>query len=248
MLSDVNIDLIKKSIGSFFQLKDLYKKAGFAFKRGIVMYGPPGTGKTMIVKWILSSFEQVVIWVKGSEIRDAKDIDRLFHFARKAQPAVLVFEDVDFYLQSRDQGGGSIVSTMMNNLDGVESNKGILVIFTTNRLDAIETAIVDRPGRIDTKIFIGELTRSEIIKLLTKKLGKFKKTYTNLEAVLEKNTGTMTGAAVVEMAQRAVTHCLNNVDLEKGVPTDIVISEAAIKKAFHDSIRNDNSKRRAGFK
>lgn len=247
VLSETNVDLVKKSIGTFFQLQNLYKMAGFAFKRGVILHGPAGTGKTMIVKWILSTFSEVVIWVKGSEIRSAKDIDRLFNFARKAQPAVLVFEDVDFYLQSRDDGGGSIVSTMMNNLDGVESNKGILVIFTTNRLAAIESAIVDRPGRIDNKIFVGELGRGEILKLLSKKLGRFKKSYTSLDAVLDKNTGTMTGAAVVEMAQRAVTYCLNNVDLSKGVPSDIVITDVAIKKAFHEAIRNDNTKRRVGF-
>lgn len=237
-------DKVRREIFDFFKVKDLYKKANLPFKRGVALYGPPGTGKTMIAKIIASTMKETVIWVKAGDIATADDINRVFRLARMGAPSVVILEDIDFYTEDRSSGSPSKIgiATLMSNLDGLEENDGILVVVTTNRIDLIEKAIIDRPGRIDSRIFIGELGRDSIAYLLEKKLGKFKRNFRSFLDVVPAHT-VMTGALVVELSTSIMRQVLKN---SSAVTSDIVIKDADVQKAMKEMVRLEN-RSKTGF-
>ena len=246
MVIDESIrEQIRKEIFGFFEMEPLYRKAEIPFKRGVALFGPPGTGKTMLSKIIVSNFEQTVIWVKAGDVSTPEDIDRIFRLARMGCPSIVILEDIDFYTQDRNNGGGDRIgiATLMSHLDGLEENDGILVIITTNRIEVIEKAIVERPGRIDTRIFLGELGREKISELLEAKLGSFEREFGSFKEVVPEFI-VMTGAVTVELS----TLILRNAMREAGsVSDDIVITREAVKKAFKETERLQK-KTRLGFR
>ncbi|HON80276.1 MAG TPA: AAA family ATPase [Spirochaetota bacterium] len=246
MVIDESIrEQIRKEIFGFFEMEPLYRKAGIPFKRGVALFGPPGTGKTMLSKIIVSNFEQTVIWVKAGDVSTPEDIDRIFRLARMGRPSVVILEDIDFYTQDRNNGGGDRIgiATLMSHLDGLEENDGILVIITTNRIEVIEKAIVERPGRIDTRIFLGELGREKISELLEAKLGSFEREFGYFKEVVPEFI-VMTGAVTVELS----TLILRNAMREAGsVSDDIVITRESVTRAFKETERLQK-KTRLGFR
>ncbi|HRG46579.1 MAG TPA: AAA family ATPase [Leptospiraceae bacterium] len=233
---------IKREIFDFFKMRTIYSKANLPFKRGVALYGPPGTGKTMLAKIIVSQMSETVIWVKAGDMHNPSDIDRIFRFARLGRPTVIILEDIDFYITDREviDGNKFNVATLMGHLDGLEENDGILTIITTNRIETIEKAIIDRPGRIDAKIFMGELGRALITKLVETKLENFKKEFSNLKSIIPDNT-VMTGSMAVELSSMVIKFAIRDSQNE-----NIIIKEEHVKKAVKEIYRLEN-KKRAGF-
>jgi len=239
-------DRIKKEIFNFFKLEPVYKKAGIPFKRGIALYGPPGTGKTMIAKIIASTFKQTVIWVKAGDIESIEDMNRVFRLARYASPSVIILEDIDFYTEDRNSPHANKlgVATLMGHLDGLEENDGVLIVFTTNRIENIEKAIIDRPGRIDTQIFMGELGTKEIVQILDRRLGKFPRDFNLFTEVLPSHS-MMTGALAVELSTVILRYSIINMNDAEG---EILITETAVKNALKYIERLQNKSLKLGFK
>ncbi len=244
VLEDAVRAKIEREIFSFFTMEPVYRKAGLPFKRGVALYGPPGTGKTMLAKIIASVMEQTVIWVKAGDIATVDDINRIFRIARIGRPSVIILEDLDFYIEDRDSMNTNRVGTasLMSHLDGLEENDGILVVITTNRIDNIEKAIVDRPGRIDSRVFMGELGRERIAELLEKKLYAFGKSFERFMDVVPSHS-VMTGSMVVELSTAILRHALEDVH---GESAEIIIREIDVRRAFKDFERTQNTSR-VGF-
>ncbi len=248
-LDDINLEdavreKLEKEIFNFFNMESFYRKAGIPFKRGVVLYGPPGTGKTMIAKIIVSTMEQTVIWVKAGDVSTSDDINRVFRMARIGRPSVIILEDIDFYTEDRNNTSSNKVgiATLMSNLDGLEENDGILVVVTTNRLQCIEKAIIDRPGRIDSQIFLGELGRDCIARVLGKKLGSFRQSFGDFKDVVPKLT-VMTGAVAVECSTMILR---KSIEASSPEDSEIVISECVVQSVLKDFERKDN-RRKLGF-
>ncbi|MEK6793166.1 MAG: ATP-binding protein [Spirochaetota bacterium] len=235
---------VMTEIFGFFGMKDAYRKANLPFKRGVALYGPPGTGKTMIAKIIATTLQETVIWVKAGDVNRSDDIDRIFRLARLGAPAVIILEDIDFFMKDRESGddGKNIVPTIMSHLDGLEENDGILVVVTTNRIDNVEKAVVERPGRIDARIFLGELGRSCIIDLVTKKLSGLRTSFASFNDVIPEHT-VMSGAMAVELST-----CIMRNALKKGTSAEICIDDEDVKKALKEIERNQNRQKMLGFK
>ncbi|MBP7554385.1 MAG: ATP-binding protein [Spirochaetes bacterium] len=233
---------VDKEIFNFFKLQPLYEKVGIPFKRGVAIYGPPGTGKTMLAKIIISNFSETAFWVKAGDITKPEDISRIFNMARIGAPSVIIFEDIDFYIEDREKATftRNHVATIMSELDGVEENNGILVIVTTNRIESIEKAIIERPGRIDTKIFFGELGHELICEFLEKQLSALPKEFGSFAEVIP-HTTIMTGALVKEFATLIVRFSIANND------DQIKITADGFKKAFREIIRIQNKQQKVGF-
>jgi len=145
-LEPVVRERIEREVLGFFSLEDVYRKAGLPFKRGIALYGPPGTGKTLLAKVLASTLSQTVIWVRAGDLEETADINRVFQLARIGAPSVLILEDIDLYLQDRDnlKSNSVTIANMLAQLDGLEENDGTLVLVTTNKIETVERAIVMR--------------------------------------------------------------------------------------------------------
>ncbi|MEI8093140.1 MAG: ATP-binding protein [Spirochaetales bacterium] len=235
---------IEREILGFFRLEPVYRKAGLPFKRGIALYGPPGTGKTMLAKVLASTLEQTVVWVRAGDLEGTADINRVFQLARIGAPSVLILEDIDLYLQDRDnlKSNSVTIANMLAQLDGLEENDGILVLVTTNKIETVERAIVDRPGRIDSKIFMGELGRGVVIEILTAKLKDFPLDFANWNNVLPEHV-LMTGAQAVELS----TTILRNSLFATPAAAECRITAEAVKRALKDLERARNAQGVKGF-
>jgi transitional endoplasmic reticulum ATPase len=143
---------------------DLFKAYGKKIGGGLLLYGPPGCGKTLIARAtageVSSNFLSVGLhdilsmWIGESE----KNLHGLFDQARRSQPAVLFFDEVDALAAKRSDmkqsGGKQMINHFLSELDGVEySNEGVLILAATNAPWHLDSAF-RRPGRFDRIVFV----------------------------------------------------------------------------------------------
>ncbi len=127
--------------------------------RGIIFWGPPGTGKTYFAKAIASAIDAVVSVVSGPEVKSKwvgeseANIRRVFAEARRAAPAIIIFDELDSFATRRGTylGSGaehSMVNQLLTEMDGFRKEELVLVVGTTNFLDSLDPALL-RPGRFE---------------------------------------------------------------------------------------------------
>ncbi|MCJ1386494.1 hypothetical protein MMC17_009620 [Xylographa soralifera] len=145
-------ELMIKDIEGFFNACDTYKRFGIPWKRGIIFHGPPGNGKTISIKAIMKSLSIrpapiPSLYVKSFVSCQGPEwaISSIFQMARKSAPCFLVIEDLDSLVTDK------LRSYFLNEVDGLSSNEGILILGSTNHLDKLDDAIVKRPSRFDRK-------------------------------------------------------------------------------------------------
>ncbi|KAH6518379.1 hypothetical protein HBI81_174530 [Parastagonospora nodorum] len=142
-----------EDVQGFFDTQAVYKEFAVPWKRGVILHGVPGNGKTVSIKALMHALNQrpepiSSLYVKsfqtncGTEQESIKDI---FIMARSMAPCLLVFEDLDSLVHDK------VRSYFLNEVDGLESNDGILMIGSTNHLDKLDPAISKRPSRFDRK-------------------------------------------------------------------------------------------------
>lgn len=163
--------------------QDLYAAYGKKTGGGILMYGPPGCGKTYLAratagevnsKFVCVGLHDVLtMWVGESE----QQLHRIFEGARKSNPCVLFFDEVDALgakrTDMRQSAGRHLINQFLSELDGVDSsNDGLLILAATNAPWHLDSAF-RRPGRFDRILFVpppDQKARAEILRLLTQKL------------------------------------------------------------------------------
>jgi len=148
------LDLIRRNTVGFFESVDRLRSLGMSVKRGLLLYGRPGTGKTMTAKWIAGSVPGLTtFFLSADQLFLIKDCCQM---ARMLAPAMIVLEDVD--LVARDRGEEENIHSritlnqLLNEMDGIADNTGVLFLMTTNRADELEQALAGRPGRVDQAI------------------------------------------------------------------------------------------------
>jgi ATPase family associated with various cellular activities (AAA) len=130
------------------------RSAGQHLKRGLLLHGPPGAGKTHTVRYLMSRLVgSTVIVVSGPAL---VMIGHATALARRLQPSVVVIEDVDLIAQDRAYGpaGQPLLFQLLNEMEGIGSDIDVTFVLTTNRVDVLERALIDRPGRIDLAVHI----------------------------------------------------------------------------------------------
>ena len=127
--------------------------AGQHLKRGVLLYGPPGTGKTLTVRHLLSRTPgTTAVLLTGSSIQF---ITQAAELARAMQPAIVVLEDVDLVASERGMHGPQpLLFAVLDALDGLDGDADVTFILTTNRVQVLERALAERPGRVDLAVEI----------------------------------------------------------------------------------------------
>ena len=125
------------------------RASGQHLKRGVLLYGPPGTGKTHTVRYLLGQLPGVTVVVLTGAALD--HIAAACSVARALQPAMVVVEDVDLIAERRDSRGGQhpLLFQLLNEMDGLGEDADVTFLLTTNRADLLESALSQRPGRVD---------------------------------------------------------------------------------------------------
>lgn len=189
----------------------MMERLGATPRKGLLLYGPPGCSKTLVAKALATETKLNFIAVKGAEIlsmyvgESERIVREIFQKARVASPSIIFFDEIDAIGASREQspqGGVQVLTTLLNELDGIEALKGVFVLAATNRPERLDLALV-RPGRLDSSIYVGlpdHGTRLEILAITTRT--------TALAAdvdigILACKTEGYTGAEIVSICQQA---------------------------------------------
>ncbi|KAL8752572.1 MAG: hypothetical protein Q9199_005655 [Rusavskia elegans] len=148
---------IKGEMEKFFGGEERYKRLKVPWKRGVIYYGPPGNGKTISIKAMMHTLSLYspspipTLYVRSLSSYGGPEysIKSIFRQARTQAPCLLVFEDLDSLVTD------NVRSYFLNEVDGLESNDGILMVGSTNHLERLDPGIRKRPSRFDRKFFFG---------------------------------------------------------------------------------------------
>jgi len=153
-------------IVEFLRQPKKFSDLGARIPKGVLLIGPPGTGKTLFAKAVAgeagvpffsvsgSDFVEMYVGVGASRVRD------LFEMAKKNQPCIIFIDEIDAVGRHRGAGlgGGNdereqTLNQILVQMDGFESNDGVIVMAATNRSDILDPALT-RPGRFDRQVFV----------------------------------------------------------------------------------------------
>ena len=159
-----------------------YTSVGAKLPKGALLVGPPGTGKTLLAKAVAgeakvpffslsgSAFVEMYVGVGASRVRD------LFKQAQQMAPCIIFIDEIDAIGKSRDNQMGSndereqTLNQLLAEMDGFESNKGLVLLAATNRPEILDPALL-RPGRFDRRIIVEKPDlkgRVEVLKVHSK--------------------------------------------------------------------------------
>ncbi len=174
-----------QEIVEFLKEPPKFQKLGGRIPKGVLILGPPGTGKTLLAKAIAgeanvpflslsgSDFVEMFVGVGASRVRD------LFDQGKKHAPCIIFIDEIDAVgrLRGAGLGGGhdereQTLNQLLVEMDGFETNEGVILIAATNRPDILDPALL-RPGRFDRQIVVGRPDvrgRVGILKVHVKKI------------------------------------------------------------------------------
>lgn len=206
--------------GIAFALKnpELYKKWGTKPPKGIILYGPPGTGKTLMAKALASQAKARFFHVEASDIaskwygESEQIVKSIFELASTGEKTIIFFDEIDAIAPQREEAHGAthkVVSTLLENIDGMASQNNVMVVASTNRLGLIEPALL-RAGRFDRWVEVplpDEEGRKQIFGIHMRKAqevaGRDLFNNVNLE-VITSETKNLTGADIAEIIRRVL--------------------------------------------
>jgi ATP-dependent 26S proteasome regulatory subunit len=145
------LDAVHRQVQGVAEHRERLLAAGHHLKRGVVLFGPPGTGKTHTIRHLIGAQPgTTVIILTGMGVQFVREACNL---ARLLPPAIVVLEDVDLVAEERTMShagmGNPLLFQLLNEMDGVAGDADIVFLLTTNRLDLVEPALAQRPGRVD---------------------------------------------------------------------------------------------------
>jgi hypothetical protein len=147
------LDRVRRHVAGVAHHRDRLRAHGQHLKRGLLLHGPPGTGKTHTVRYLLGALpELTVVLLAGPSIQFVSEAAQL---ARAMQPALVVLEDCDLVAESRDHHRGGdqpLLFAVLEALDGLSDDADVAFLLTTNRIDVLEPALAQRPGRVDLAV------------------------------------------------------------------------------------------------
>jgi len=174
-----------QEIVEFLRDPQKFQRLGGRIPRGVLLVGPPGTGKTLLARAIAgeanvpfftisgSDFVEMFVGVGASRVRD------MFEQAKKNAPCIIFIDEIDAVGRHRGAGlgGGNdereqTLNQLLVEMDGFESNEGIILIAATNRPDVLDPALL-RPGRFDRQIVVPNpdvVGREKILKVHARKV------------------------------------------------------------------------------
>ena len=145
------------------QYRSAAERLGMRPKKGLLLYGPSGCSKTLAAKAVATEMRFNFFAVKGGEIlnmyvgESERAIREIFRRARNASPSIIFFDEIDSIALSRSNsqpGGTQVVTTLLNEIDGIESLNDVFILAATNRPEALDLALL-RPGRIECLEYVG---------------------------------------------------------------------------------------------
>ncbi|KIJ99982.1 hypothetical protein K443DRAFT_679575 [Laccaria amethystina LaAM-08-1] len=159
---------------------EAFQRLGVKPPKGVLLYGPPGCSKTILARACACESGVNFVAVKGPELlnkfvgESERAVREIFRKARAASPSIIFFDEVDALATSRSSSNSDtssshegVLTSLLNEMDGVQELVGVTVVAATNRPEAIDSALM-RPGRLDRILYVGppdREAREEILKI-----------------------------------------------------------------------------------
>ncbi len=204
-----------KEIIEYLREPQKFQKLGGRIPKGVLLVGPPGTGKTLLARAVAgeanvpffsisgSDFVEMFVGVGASRVRD------LFEQGKKNAPCIIFIDEIDAVGRHRGAGLGGghdereqTLNQLLVEMDGFESNDGVILVAATNRPDVLDPALL-RPGRFDRRVVVGLPDirgREEILRVHVKKVPVSDDTNLN---ILARGTPGFSGADLANMVNEA---------------------------------------------
>ena len=204
-----------KEIIEYLREPQKFQKLGGRIPKGVLLVGPPGTGKTLLARAVAgeanvpffsisgSDFVEMFVGVGASRVRD------LFEQGKKNAPCIIFIDEIDAVGRHRGAGLGGghdereqTLNQLLVEMDGFESNDGVILVAATNRPDVLDPALL-RPGRFDRRVVVGlpdVRGREEILRVHVKKVPVSDDTNLN---VLARGAPGFSGADLANMVNEA---------------------------------------------
>jgi cell division protease FtsH len=204
-----------KEIIEFLREAQKFQRLGGRIPKGVLLVGPPGTGKTLLARAVAgeanvpffsisgSDFVEMFVGVGASRVRD------LFEQGKKNAPCIIFIDEIDAVGRHRGAGLGGghdereqTLNQLLVEMDGFESNDGVILVAATNRPDVLDPALL-RPGRFDRRVVVDRPDirgREEVLKVHSKKVPMAEDVDLN---VLARGTPGFSGADLANMVNEA---------------------------------------------
>ncbi|MBT4857066.1 ATP-dependent zinc metalloprotease FtsH [Candidatus Uhrbacteria bacterium] len=165
-------------IVDFLKHPKKFTDVGAKIPTGVLLMGPPGTGKTLLARAIAGEANAPFFHISGSEFVEmfvgvgASRVRDLFAKAKKAAPSIIFIDEIDAVGRQRGTGMGGghdereqTLNQILVEMDGFETNAGVIVVAATNRPDVLDPALL-RPGRFDRRVTLDLPSRKDRLQIL----------------------------------------------------------------------------------
>ncbi len=179
---DREIDMVKELVQLPLQFPGIYRQVGIPPVRGVIFYGPPGTGKTLLARATANEVDAQFYYINGPEIvgstygESEANLRRIFGEGVHHAPSVIFIDEIDVIATRRGESGSHadtrLVTQLLSLMDGLAKVDGVVIIATTNRIEALDPAL-RRPGRFDYELYIGPpgaAGREQILNIHTREM------------------------------------------------------------------------------
>ncbi len=234
---DEELRRIREMIELPLKHPELFERLGIGAPKGVLLYGPPGTGKTLMAEAVANESGAALFSVRGPEIigqyygQSEERLREIFKEAAENAPSIVFLDEIDSIAPNRNDVYGEVerrvVAQLLTLMDGLDDRGNVIVIGATNREDSIDPAL-RRPGRFDREIEIGIPGRKSRADILPVHLRDMPLTPEVPPEKLASLTQGFVGADLAALCREAAMNCLssrmNELDLDKAVPAEILES------------------------